>query len=29
MFFFGGEGGQISNVIFLTLKRHYLGQSEV
>ena len=27
--FFGGKGGQISNLIFLTPKRHYLGGNDV
>ena len=27
--FFEGKGGQISNLIFLTPKRHYLGGNDV
>jgi len=27
--FFGRKGGQITNLIFLTPKRHYLGQNDV
>jgi len=27
--FFGGKGGQFSNLIFLTPKRHYLGGNDV
>jgi len=27
--FLGGKGGQISNLIFLNPKRHYLGQNDV
>jgi len=27
--FFGGKGGQISNLIFLTPKKHYLGGNDV
>jgi len=27
--FFGGKASRISNLIFLTPKRHYLGQNDV